>query len=113
MRKMKDEGKMEDKNRLMSLDALRGAADGGRLLLDLDDMSVGSGPVRGLRLMSYNVHHCAGADKNLDFDGWRTRLCARGRILSALTRWIAARSVRGIGFLSKSKIKRSKKWVLS
>lgn len=51
--------------------AFANKADFGKLKSEtlgiVNNMSVGSVPVRGLRLMSYNVHHCAGADKNLDF----------------------------------------------
>ena len=51
--------------------ALADKADFGKLksktLGIVNNMSVGSGPVRGLRIMSYNVHYCTGADKNLDF----------------------------------------------
>ena len=51
--------------------ALANKADFGKLKSEtlgiVNNMSVGSVPVRGLRLMSYNVHYCTGADKNLDF----------------------------------------------
>ena len=51
--------------------ALANKADFGKLksktLGIINNISVGSSPARRLGVMSYNVHYCTGADKNLDF----------------------------------------------